>query len=242
LTADPEDSFASVWNTVVAELNGDLPDDDGASANGAPSDPPLTPQQRAWLTLVKPLTIAEGFALLSVPSSFVQNEIERHLRNQIVDALSRRLGQRVELGVRIAPPEAGDADESLAALSANFDPDLDEVDDDSEALASAHEAWPSYFLNKPPHGAAGPPDPVSLNKRYTFDTFVIGASNRFAHAAALAIAEAPARAYNPLFIWGESGLGKTHLLHAAGNYAQRLFPGMRVKYVSTEEFTNDFIN
>ena len=81
-----------------------------------------------------------------------------------------------------------------------------------------------------------------MNRRYTFDSFIIGASNRFAHAAALAISEAPARAYNPLFIWGESGLGKTHLLHAAWNYAQRLFPGMRVKYVSTEEFTNDFIN
>jgi chromosomal replication initiator protein len=241
LTADPGAPFAAVWNTVVAELNGDSPDSAELAA-ADPTIPPLTPQQRAWLTLVKPLTIAEGFALLSVPSSFVQNEIERHLRTQIVDALSRRLGQRVELGVRISPPEPGDTDDPLAGLPATFETDPDEVDDDTEALASAHESWPSYFLNTPPQGRAGQLQEVSLNKRYTFDTFVIGASNRFAHAAALAIAEAPARAYNPLFIWGESGLGKTHLLHAAGNYAQRLFPGMRVKYVSTEEFTNDFIN
>ena len=241
MTADPDAPFAAVWNTVVSELNGDEPDGP-STTNDDRTTPPLTPQQRAWLTLVKPLTIAEGFALLSVPSSFVQNEIERHLRTQIVDALSRLLGHRIELRVRIAPPEPGDTDDLLNALPPTHDTDFDEVDDDTDALASAHESWPSYFLNKPPQNRAAPPQGVSLNKRYTFDTFVIGASNRFAHAAALAIAEAPARAYNPLFIWGESGLGKTHLLHAAGNYAQRLFPGMRVKYVSTEEFTNDFIN
>src|SRR5665811_2196895 len=81
-----------------------------------------------------------------------------------------------------------------------------------------------------------------LNPKYTFDTFVIGASNRFAHAAAVAVAEAPAKAYNPLFVYGQSGLGKTHLLHAIGHYARNLYPNVRVRYVNSEEFTNDFIN
>ncbi|WP_026120716.1 chromosomal replication initiator protein DnaA [Nocardiopsis potens] len=94
-------------------------------------------------------------------------------------------------------------------------------------------------------GTEAPPataEPARLNPKYTFDTFVIGSSNRFAHAAAVAVAEAPAKAYNPLFIYGGSGLGKTHLLHAIGHYTQRLYDGARVRYVSSEEFTNEFIN
>ncbi|ODR09916.1 chromosomal replication initiation protein DnaA [Mycolicibacillus koreensis] len=222
MTEDPGRTFAVVWREVVAELNGET----GRPHN--PGDPPpLSPQQKAWLNLVEPLTIAEGFALLSVPSSYVQNEIERHLRNRITDALTNRLGQPIELGVRIAPPSTELPE--------------DPADDDQETLVSG-ENWPSYFAERPIGTDSTQTDETSLNRRYTFETFVIGSSNRFAHAAALAVSEAPARAYNPLFIWGESGLGKTHLLHAIGNYAQRLFPGMRVKYVSTEEFTNDFIN
>jgi chromosomal replication initiator protein len=94
----------------------------------------------------------------------------------------------------------------------------------------------------PPGHALPRPAQARLNPKYTFETFVIGSSNRFAHAAAAAVAEAPAKTYNPLFVYGDSGLGKTHLLHAIGHYTQSLYPGVKVRYVSSEEFTNDFIN
>ena len=81
-----------------------------------------------------------------------------------------------------------------------------------------------------------------LNPKYTFETFVIGSSNRFPHAAAVAVAEAPGKAYNPLLVYGDSGLGKTHLLHAIGHYVRSLYTGAKVRYVSSEEFTNEFIN
>src|SRR5581483_5894746 len=115
----------------------------------------------------------------------------------------------------------------------------------------AHDGGGEPAADQGRPGAPGAPSPIPaaarlggtrLNSKYTFETFVIGSSNRFAHAAAVAVAEAPAKAYNPLFVYGDSGLGKTHLLHAIGHYAQTLYTGVKVRYVSSEEFTNDFIN
>ena len=108
-----------------------------------------------------------------------------------------------------------------------------ETEDISSQAADTHTAVSSD---------SGWDSSARLNPNYTFDTFVIGQSNRFAHAAAFAVSESPAQAYNPLFIYGDSGMGKTHLLHAIGHYAKHLFPSLRVRYVNSEEFTNDFIN
>lgn len=279
--ADQSGDLGQVWNRVIGDLSGASP------ASGAA---PLSPQQRAFLRLTRPLGLIDGTALLAAPSEFAKDAIERILRRPISDALGRHLGVTVNLAVVVDasaasggtevpdPPTAaeqaavgnGDAEAVLAEQAVgngsahegtalpNTGPlpitnDVDTgIGSNSNAANGAgngagmnglggREVWPTYA--GPPAGEqVTPRSQTRLNEKYTFDTFVIGASNRFSHAAAVAVAEAPARAYNPLFIWGDSGLGKTHLLHAVGHYAQRLFPGMRVRYVSTEEFTNDFIN
>ena len=199
----------------------------------------LTPQQRAFVTLTRPLGIVGDTALVAAPNEFTKDVLESRLSPIVCDALSATLGREMRLAVTV--------DESIA-------PDLDDEATD-ELADSTYADIESIGLQSdpnpalPPQASRGPaPAPRTseegsrLNPKYTFDTFVPGSSNRFAHAAARAVAEQPAKAYNPLFVYGESGLGKTHLLHAIGHYTRTLYAGSKVRYVSSEEFTNEFIN
>ncbi|MDN5717586.1 MAG: chromosomal replication initiator protein DnaA [Janibacter sp.] len=228
--------FGEVWRTTLESL-----DADGV---------PVT--RRAFLSMARLVGLLDDTALIAVPDDFSKNFVEQRLRRHVTQALSDQLGRQIRLAVTVDPDLAdGEPLPATQGLAAEPDPepaprpqglsstlpveDRDDglVDEDPEPV--------------PVRSRRGRPEPeqvelTRLNPKYIFDTFVIGASNRFAHAAAVAVAEAPAKAYNPLFIYGDSGLGKTHLLHAIGHYARSLYPHVKVRYVNSEEFTNDFIN
>ena len=214
----------------------------------------LEPSQRVWLTTSRPVMLAESTAVIAVPNEFTRNQLEGRLRTRLEDALSDALGQPLRIAVSV--------DESLADLlteAAQQQEQADHAGPPQPVIEQPRLAPPprqpdfgrshpstsqsndlSTYQSTASLGTGIPDSP--LNPRYTFETFVIGSSNRFAHAAAVAVAEAPGKAYNPLLVYGESGLGKTHLLHAIGHYVRNLYTGTKIRYVSSEAFTNDVIN
>jgi chromosomal replication initiator protein len=218
------------------------------------ADGTLSPQHRAFLRLTRPVALVGDTVLIAAPNDFARDVIENRLRAVLTDAVSGELGSDVQIAVTVDPASTDGApldDLTDEVADGTFAADLDAASAGqtinlSETTAGIDDG--SADPQAVPRPGSGQPagkrdsEPSRLNPKYTFDTFVIGSSNRFAHAAAVAVAEAPAKAYNPLFIYGESGLGKTHLLHAIGHYARNLYSGSRVRYVSSEEFTNEFIN
>ncbi len=229
--SDAEVDYGRVWRETIHSLDGD----------GLPQ------RQRAFLGLSKLVGVLQNLAIISTPNPLTKGVIEDQIGAAVRGALSRQLGvDIVQLSVSVDESLEDDyppalTDSQPAGPSQNGHPSSD------RALDHGQPGPPGMPESRPGGPAAVPDrsreaDKSRLNPKYTFDTFVAGSSNRFAHAAALAVAEGPARSYNPLFIYGDSGLGKTHLLHAIGEYARTLLSHLRVRYVNSEEFTNDFIN
>lgn len=195
----------------------------------------VPPLQAEYLKAAQPLAIANSSAVIAVPSEFAQQSLERS-RVTLEDVLSARLGSPTRLLFTVDP------DLQTAPEPAVDEQVTDEVIEEAPTVVRNTTLLPPQNnMSTNRQNYSGIPD-TPLNPRYNFDTFVIGSSNRFSHAAAYAVAEAPGKAYNPLLVYGDSGLGKTHLLHAIGHYVRHLYTGTKVRYVSSEEFTNDVIN
>jgi chromosomal replication initiator protein len=177
-----------------------------------------------WFQGVHALDLSDDTLILGVPSSVTIERLRTSYLGLLADAAQALTGVPLDISLLV---DTTPRHEELVSLD-QMTPGPTAANDDARrvAEADANAGWPT----------------TSLNPRYTFDQFVIGASNRFAHAAAMSVAESPARSYNPLFIYGPAGLGKTPLLHAIGHHVRELFSSKRVRYVSTETMMNEFVD
>ncbi len=178
-----------------------------------------------WFQGVHALDLSDDTLILGVPSSVTIERLRTSYHGLLTDAAQALTGVPLDISLLV---DTAPRHEELVSLDQLPSPVLTNAVDDARRVEepNASTAWVA----------------TSLNPRYTFDQFVIGASNRFAHAAAMSVAESPARSYNPLFIYGPAGLGKTHLLHAIGHHVRELYSSKRVRYVSTETMMNEFVD
>jgi chromosomal replication initiator protein len=189
---------------------------------------------QAYLSGITPVSIEAGEIVLGVPNTLIRDRVESRFLGLIQDTVTGTVGRDLVVQLEVVAPAPEPAEESLP---------LD--------VGGGGEPPPGHIPGAPWHDTSGSAlangrsaqlgSPV-LDPRYTFDTFVIASSNRFAHAAAQSVAESPAQSYNPLFIYGDAGLGKTHLLHAIGNYVLENFSGRHVRYLTTETYMNEFVD
>ena len=215
-----------------------------------------SPTARMWLSTTKPVGFNDDVVVLAAPHAFARSYLDDSLGGELQGFLSQRVGRDLTIVITIAPEGAPLSDEpagtdelregapARSTAPADTTPPADAVSVTAAAspeqpVARTRPDGPTVWL---PPAATTEADTTQLNPKYVFDQFVIGQSNRFAHAAAVAVAEAPANSYNPFFVYGESGLGKTHLLHAIGHYVKDFYPRLKVRYVTTEQFTNEFIS
>ncbi|MGC8874638.1 MAG: chromosomal replication initiator protein DnaA [Chloroflexia bacterium] len=202
-----------VWQAVLGDLQLRLPRSDFET----------------WFQGTSIVAFEDGLVVVGTPNSYAKQWLERRARDLIRRTLSNVLGYTVQ--VRVVVTGNGSAGGGKGEPTGRKRAPAASVPAESDGLAPSLRQMPLF-----------PALSVGLNPRYTFSTFVVGSNNRMAHAAAMAVAENPAHAYNPLFIYGGVGLGKTHLLHAVGHYALQRNGNLRVLYVSSETFTNDLIN
>jgi chromosomal replication initiator protein len=193
-----------------------------------------------WLSSIEPVSYDGRTMVLGVPNTVVRERVEGRFLPLIAQTVSSAAGHDVDVRLQVAErvfPANGAS--GGAQNGASGDPDPGASGTVPQAVSGAVQApdRARQAGERPREGAA-----VSLDPRFTFESFVAASSNRLAHAAAQAVAETPGRSYNPLFIYGDSGLGKTHLLHAIGNYVQENFLSRTVLYVTTETFMNDFVD